>query len=940
MYEGDFNAVMEQLGEETKDDFSHELLFTKDSDSPKRYRVKTENLGNLMLSYCMAYQNMESNLALAERSSNIMPLIIQLHLKFGHNTADPYDDDFGRAFIYTTQRVIRRYLDIEDHDEILYCCQLETQLQKNDDCESMYVRFQFPNCRCETELVVKTMIPTLIRELGQDRVSTKFSTEPLNMSWISLIDQSVYNNSVPMLGSCQRENEEPFLFVQGYGIIQEDDGDMIDVDQRDAEILDIAEIFNLKSHGYVNSGVMGRKFFTQDRDLNFWLPFVLSINYGHKTVMSKRRSSRSPQSMERTKKKYTLSDFGKDENVEDLDKLAMAKTLLSMWKPETVLMYNNWCQIGHALFDADDAGEQGLEFWIEITIKALDAMGNPDVDFLEQGVELACSDMYPTFDIDNRTIRTLAEVAKMDNLAAYEAWHKSWCRPALELAARTGLDNDLAQAFYRCYWLDAICCYAGKRVIWYVFDKHILRENPNAHILRNRISKDFYRRFVDLLCDVTQAMQQNHNQDDRNQEKGRKIITAINKTMERLKAGPCKGRIINEAAEYFVQDNLEDLLDNNPEIMGLKNCVLVATKHGITVRGGRIEDYVSRRAGVSFNKNLHWGHKDVQAVIKWINQTFPFPELARQWRKKLASVLRGGNIDKQFDVITGEGDNSKSAWIRVLEQVLGPYCIKFPIAMITSGGHDANGPSPALARSKATRICILEEPDEGVEIKGNIIKHLTGSDSFFARFLKKNGGDIKPMFKLFLICNDIPVIPGGGKAVRNRMAITPCLSVWCHDAPEDEAEQMAQRRFKVNEMFDDDIPRLAPALLWIMIQDYPMYLKEGVRRVPKIVKDYTEKYWEETDIYHQFIADNIVRVNDEDGELDDEARVDINAMQARFKSWMRAAYPNLPTRKYPNRPKLRSEITKRIPTYEDGSWGGIALRVNIQNGNDDDLYNI
>jgi len=160
--------------------------------------------------------------------------------------------------------------------------------------------------------------------------------------------------------------------------------------------------------------------------------------------------------------------------------------------------------------------------------------------------------------------------------------------------------------------------------------------------------------------------------------------------------------------------------------------------------------------------------------------------------------------------------------------------------------------------------------------------------------------------------------------VKNRTRVFPLLSTWCLDAPEDPAEQMAQRRFKMNPNFEVRIRTLAPAFIWIIVQYWPIYAKEGMAD-PQIVKDYTDQYWREHDTYAQFIADNIKLVTRvEEGRVvpDPRYRLTLAEIYHEFKLWYREAYPQ---GQIPNRSIVKTDLLARWGKIQDGHWHGVCL---------------
>lgn len=169
-----------------------------------------------------------------------------------------------------------------------------------------------------------------------------------------------------------------------------------------------------------------------------------------------------------------------------------------------------------------------------------------------------------------------------------------------------------------------------------------------------------------------------------------------------------------------------------------------------------------------------------------------------------------------------------------------------------------------MAQAKGARIAFIAEPDANISLMGSLIKRYSGNDRMFARKCNENGGSFDPMFKMMLYCNAVPPIEGVDDAVEDRLVIIPYLSKYCNDAPETVEEQFAQRRFPMDPHFDAKIEAFRKPMVWIMINTFEKYMKEGISK-PKIVQEYTANYWKENNPYKLFVAENLLKT-DNDGD--------------------------------------------------------------------------
>lgn len=919
--------------------FTHEVL----GNGGSRWDVSRASLGEFISSYCDLVFQQEAQMTLAERPKETMPIIIQMTLTFDSGTRGTHDDRFIHSLVYSAQKTLLENLQVNANSDELICVVLASELVEVSKGKSLLcIRLQFPCCKVDINCQKNIIYPRLIQKFRHVNIASQLFVQPIVSDWEKIIDHDMIQQAVPMFGS-SKDNEEPIMDLNAiYELITDESFQTFDVEKHQ---LELSEIFDPLQYGCVAQGLIYPTMFSSaDVSENHWLPVFLSVDYAMKITLPKKVPGKTPVSQHsifgsNVNGIYDLKNFGVgDSIIDNMTPMDLCLVFADMWSITRRLNMNEWLTAGEAFYDASNGDDEGLEAWIAFTKKAVEdaekaMMDNVSLrydipkDFLEYDgcIEDMCSSEYFTFKPGRYTCKAMGWNAQDDSPSKYEQWHKAWCSKSIEKAILYQTDTAVGRAIARVYWLEYIFTHEGngKRKTCYEFSGHRYKIVPNAHKLSRRISDDFVRRIDSIRTEISAQVEKSQN--DQERASGDKIISLIPALKRALETSSRKNSFINEASLYLTHDDLDTYLDDNPEILGLPNGVVVATSTGIQIRPGRPEDYVTRSTLVPYRKDFTWDHPLVKETMEWMHQIFVDDELFHHFMKFCASLLRGGNPDKHISVFSGLGDNSKSMLIKLFECIFGPYCIKIPIAMAGEGGRsNPNGPSPAIARAKSTRLCILEEPDDDEELKEGILKHLSGSDSFFARLLKKNGGDIKPLFKLILACNNPPRV-NRGKAIENRWRIFPFLSTWVDDPEEAKRQYGHDRFFKLDPMFDRKIARFAPAMLWIMVQYYPIYIAEGVRKTPEIVQKHTKKYWEETDTYFQYIADNVEVAVTKEGYKDESQKLNVNQLYSSFKIWYKNAYPR--SKNMPNMPKFKKELSTRCGNSSDGYWSGLKLKI-------------
>lgn len=310
-----------------------------------------------------------------------------------------------------------------------------------------------------------------------------------------------------------------------------------------------------------------------------------------------------------------------------------------------------------------------------------------------------------------------------------------------------------------------------------------------------------------------------------------------------------------------------DILDRS--LLGVANGVLEVSNHHVIFRDINPEDNIPIHTNITYDSEFSWHHSLIEECMKWFSQIFTDRDLLHYFLKFSASCLKGNNSDKFVTIFTGEDNETMHQITNLFAEIFGNYNIS-----------DIKQPFH--------RNILINKFESNVLTYESIIKECV-SNNFPC--------------KIIFICERVPIIPNVDKSIEKYIRIVPLLSKWVCDAPDDEAEQYRQRKFKKDPLFLDRIQILAPAFLWIMVQYYPYYSIEGLNP-SSIIEKTTEAYWRDNDVYAQFTADCIE-------ERDGDTYVTFNEIYIKFKTWFRDSFPHY---KVPERSIVRTELSSRWGT--------------------------
>lgn len=875
---------------------SDEYTHTTSYGPSNRWSVRDNAYGSFWLEYCrMINSNIEGNFCLSEIPQKYMPVILDFSLKFDaisnpELNKNIYDLDFLYAVVYCVQQVMISELNIERKRVTLISVILTQDLYVEDNILFFNFRLQFPYCKTLQSTQKRILRPMILQMLRTENVFSKLARDPIN-NWDDILNPTSVELPVTLYGSSNTHNNTDDSNKLKLECIVGEIGDYINLQ---IIHLTVDKTFIPEHHPHINSGLLSQASI-KSKDKEFWLPIFLSIYYYDGMTVAKEDKSDSVEEIE---------------DIEEDETAIMANTFLNMLSMDRVECDHFWIDVGKALFGTFEGSDVGLKNWIKFTERS------------DNHTPEECTSLYYTYTNTHLTIKTLAWYAREDAPEDYKRWHVKWYTPSLEKATSC-LHSDVAEALYKIYWLEFACSSLSKGKM-YQYKNDIWKPLDGCHTLRKYISDDFLKIFERFRTNISLSIQE--STDTHFKSSAEVTMKKIGLLINKLKNRTFKNNMLSESFERFHVENFILKLDSNPDLMGMANGVLEAGDTKAVMRRGKPEDFISRSTSIMWRNDLHYKHPLVLKLLDWIRKVFPNKELLEYFGKISASCIRGRNSDKLFPIMTGCGDNSKSMIKKLFECAFGNYCITFPTSLFTD--KRKGGPSPAVARSKYAHIAFVQEPDADNPLKNGTIKEMTGGDRFFTRFLNDNGGEIEPTFTLILMCNTTPMIPHSDNAMKNRVRLIPYLSTWVNNPPKSLDEQFKVRKFQKDPFFEKQIPELAPAFLWWLIKMYSKYIKEGLKE-PELVLASTKEYWDENDMYKQFIDENLTKAYKEDGKtIDEESKITLSELYTRFREWFRECFPGL---KCPDRPLLKSEmVTKsRLGKTYRRAWRGYKFKVNV-----------
>lgn len=285
--------------------------------------------------------------------------------------------------------------------------------------------------------------------------------------------------------------------------------------------------------------------------------------------------------------------------------------------------------------------------------------------------------------------------------------------------------------------------------------------------------------------------------------------------------------------------------DCNPWLLACSNGV-IDLKSG-HFREGRPDDYIKTAAPtewlgldepapqwIIFQKEIFEGN---QEVVDFVHRLLGYAAI-------------GQVLEHIFPIFWGQGWNGKGTTLETICHVLGELAGPFPSASIMEQQFTRSGsaPSPELMKLRGRRVTWSSETGKNRKLNLEKVKWLVGGDSITARqVFGKRQVEFSPTHTLFLLTNYKPHLNADDYAAWHRIYLIPFRLSFVDD-PKQPNERQKDKDLK------DKLKQEAAGILAWLVRGCLLYQQEGLNP-PAIVKDATQEYQNEEDIYGQFLDD-------------------------------------------------------------------------------------
>lgn len=870
-------------------------------DPAGKYYIREKKRGNslcredFLTLYCNTISKKDANgkkviLTIAEKLGGVAPFRVDIDLKLpADGKKKPhrhYTDEIVEHILALIIQIIESYVDLtraDDYDDEVeedLSCYYSVVLEKPDARfedglikDGFHIHFPYflvdswTNRRIHQELAKKMEI----EEVWKD---TPFKEQK------GLLDADASDrNTWMMYGSSKKKDAVPYTIIAS-----EDSRKFYD---KDLNRITPDEMFEKEMQG-------------RAKKVDYYLPRFLSIGGEGKRATPLKNSIMQLKEAEIRSAKRKASQNSikiKGDTAQNLT-LLQKSGIMDMISPDRAYDYREWYRIGQALYTVSKGSQEGMDLWVEFS-KRWDKFKD----------DSECQILWGKMKENNWHMGWLLKCAGTDSPEKYNEWKRQGVDELIKMCLRDPkpTEYDVAQVFNKVFAGRFICA-SSKANEWYEFKDHRWRQLDGTLEVQKTLPSELINLFLQYDRKLSKQMSGDESVNKTHLDTEKKRCGEI---IHQLKTEAFQKKVIRQCALFCHDPTFLEKKDENKNLWVCENGVLDLAE-GI-FREGKPEDYCTYSCGLYY-REYDKDDEDVKTIEKFFEEVFVNENLRRFFMDNICSVMEGGNPRKTFVIGTGSGSNGKSVTYSLFKKLCGDYCITFPQELfILGGGQNASGSArPEISRVRGRRAAVVNELSKKDKINIRVLKELTGNDSFFGRGLYSGGGEIKPMFKLFLHSNEPPEMAGDDEASWARAEFVDFESKFVlpdkvHDyppVPNKREDQMKAKLFHGDGSLAERLEDLAPALLWLCFERYKLYKKRPMV-IPKEVIRSTKNQRIKNDFYHQFVNDRLEKVKEGDKE-----NLKLSDAFISFGEWMKESHPHSVEKI--SRDHFQTELSKKI----------------------------
>lgn len=232
-------------------------------------------------------------------------------------------------------------------------------------------------------------------------------------------------------------------------------------------------------------------------------------------------------------------------------------------------------------------------------------------------------------------------------------------------------------------------------------------------------------------------------------------------------------------------------------------------------------------------------------------------------QRALGYAVTGLMREQKIFVFLGDGNNGKSTLGKVVVTVLGDYAAEIDFnSFLLKDGRNTRGD---LIRLRGKRIGFASEINPGEHLDTRLLKSWVGGEDFVGAEKYKSEVSFRPITKLFLLCNHVPVVGDTSNGIWRRFVRFPFLI------------QIPAGQIDIE--LENKLLAEAPGIMQWLLAGCRAYIKEGLGEDP-LAKAATAAWRAESDQVGRWLAVGCI--------VDSKARAPRRVIRSSYVAWAEA----------------------------------------------------
>lgn len=788
--------------------------------------------------YSMAIDN-KCDMFITEKTRHIGPVVVDLDFRYpqDEDCMRKYDAEFVQELARLYFKAINDYIVVDNSTRVFIMERDKPYISK--DILKDGVHFVFPDV--VTRVSIKKLIRKRFIEYAGDVLENMDTLNTVD----DIVDEAIIaHNNWFMYGS-KKPNTTPYKITS---VLQASDDLSLKVIKHNYTTQQLVQTLSIRNK-YNESVVQSDQ-------------VQIVEEFDEQEEMRRRRMEAS---------KAIISNV-RNERVNTTADIDEIKKLVSILNPSRAENYYDWIRVGWCLRNIDS---RLISVWEEFSKQS------------PKYRDGECEKVWDNMRDGGLGSGTLHMWAKQDNEEEYKKLLRSDLKKLIEQSL-SGTHYDVALVIHHLYKHDFVCA-SAKNKYWYEFKNHRWNVSDSGIGLRQLISDAVWKEYNLTAIEYTQQAIAVNNQTMQTQLQN--TATKLQELSSKLKVTAFKESVMKECTELFYIEKFEEKLDANPNLIGFENGVY--DLENMEFREGRPEDYISFTTGINYIE-YNARSSQIQAINSYLSQVFVKEHMRDYVMKLFASFLTGQMKEQKFYIWTGSGANSKSMLVNLFERAYGDYCCKFPITLLTQKRAASNAATSELARAKGKRFGCLQEPSEDEKLNIGLMKELSGGDKIMARAIYKEPVEFRPMFKLLLLCNQLPNVPSDDGGTWRRIRVVEFTSKFVDDPKE-------PNEFKIDYDLAEKMNKWPEHFMALLLQYYKKYMVEGLIE-PEEVLRCTMEYKAQNDHIALYLLNRV--------EKKDSGFLPIDDIYSDFRDWIKE--DGIMMSKMPSKQEIEKYLSRNL----------------------------